>query len=151
MTGMDSIIPAAVVTTLSAVNAAIASAKNARDIAKQSESADVKNAVIEVYDAVLELKNRILELDEENRNLKVKLAQKDSVKRTSEFGYYFKDGEPDDPLCPKCFEGEGKLAYLTRQRSVSNGRLRNCLQCKESYWELPARQSVDYPPRGEWG
>lgn len=53
--GMDSI--AAVVTTLSAVNSAIASVKNARDMAKDSQDANLKNAVSEALDAVLDLKN----------------------------------------------------------------------------------------------
>jgi hypothetical protein len=134
--GMDSIIPTALVSAVSVVNGAIASVRNARDIAKQSSDSALKDAVSEAYDAVLDLKDRVLDLDEENRQLKAKLAQKDSVKRDPKFGYYFKDGEPDAPLCQRCYEGAGRLAYLSGIIREDGGVLRRwCHQCEKSFYE----------------
>ena len=70
---MDAILPT-VISTMALVNSVIGSAKNARDLAIQSENSDVKDAIIGVYDAILEVKNRVLDLDEENRKLREKLA-----------------------------------------------------------------------------
>ena len=148
---MDSIIPAAVVSTLSAVNSAIASVKNARDIAKQSQNADVKNAVLEVYDAVIDLKDKVLQLDEENRKLREKLSQRENVKRNPQFGYYFKEGESNEPLCPKCYEGTDKLIYLPHTRNVNGGLRRDCRECGFAYWEKPIpRPSANFGSKPDW-
>lgn len=139
--GMDSIIPATVLSTASLVSNAISSVKNARDIAKQSQSSDVKDAVSEVYDAVLDLKNRVLDLDEENRSLKKQLDQKAKVARNREFGYYFMEDDPD-PLCPKCYESDGKLVHLPASKEWNGGVRRICIECRETFWE---KQMVSKP------
>jgi len=146
---MDSIIPTAIVTTVSAVNAAIASVKNAREMAKQSQDTDLKNLISDAYDAVLDLKDKVLELGEENRSLKERLEQRETVKRDPTFGYYFKEGNDPDPLCPKCYEADGKMMHLdaVTNRAYSEGRL--CRTCGQFYTERPtsntARYSVSKP------
>jgi hypothetical protein len=138
MVGMDpnSIIPAAVVSTVSLVNNAISSVKNAKELIKDSQDGKLHSAVSEALADVLELRIRLLELDGENLELKAKLAQKTTLKRGPEFGYYFKDGDPD-PLCPKCYEGQGKVAYLTPLYREPDLDIcsRYCRQCSTSYYE----------------
>ncbi len=115
MSGMDtnSIIPAAVVSAVSVVNGAIASVRNARDIAKQSSDSALKEAVSKAYDAVQDLKDRVLDLDEENRQLKAKLAQKESISYDPQTQYFYKDREVL-PLCPTCYQqAASQPVYLT--------------------------------------
>ena len=87
-------------------------------------------------DSVLELKAKIIELDEENRNLQRRLELKDKITRSGEFGYWFKEGE-EDPLCPKCYEGSGKVIYLTSCKPWGNGTRRDCRECSRTYMEKP--------------
>lgn len=133
---MDSIIPAAVLTVSTLVNNALTSAKTVREVAKQSQDSALKDQISDLYDAIIDIKARVLEIDEENQQLRAQLAQRASVKRTSEFGYYFVASDPD-PHCPKCYEGSGKLIHLPASERWSGGIRRVCIECHQPYWELP--------------
>jgi len=74
-----SIIPPAVLTATQLVGGLIASAKTARDLAKDSSSHELKAAISDLYDEVLNVKERVLDLDEENRSLKSELARKNEI------------------------------------------------------------------------
>jgi len=103
---------------------------------------------------VLEMKIKILELDEENRKLKEQLNQKGSIKRESRTGFYFKDEAMDDPLCPKCYEGDGKLIYLPASERWSGGIRRVCRECHSYLWEVqpPEPSTRRKPTSGRpWG
>jgi hypothetical protein len=142
MSGMDynSIISPAVISTASLVSNAISSVKNAKDLIKDSQDGKLKSAVGEVLTDVLELKIRLLELDGENRELRQKLEERETLTRTSEFGYYFRQSQPDAPLCPKCYEGEGKLAHLSTPQTLGSGVRRQCHVCEKNYWEIAMEQ-----------
>jgi hypothetical protein len=148
MAPMHEIIPSAIATTLSVINSAVSSLKNAKDMAKDSTDTSLKAIISESYDAVLDLKERVLDLDEENRTLRQKLERRDSVKRDRQFGYYFKDGDTQDPLCPKCYEGDDKLVYLPHPENVGGGIRRICLHCQMTFWE---RRIQDYSPPADGG
>ncbi len=141
---MDAILPT-VISTMAVVNSVIGSAKNARDLAIQSDNADVKDAVIGVYNAILEVKNRVLDLDEENRKLREKLAQRESVKHDPVSSYYFKDGEPDSPLCPTCYENNDKMIHLPKSYTDSAGTRRSCNVCSTRYLEEKASRLSSQP------
>jgi hypothetical protein len=141
---MDAILPT-LVSTIALVNSVIGSAKNARDLAIQSDNADVKDAVIGVYDAILEVKNRVLELDEENRKLREKLAQRESVKHDPVTSYCFKDGEPESPLCPTCYENNDKMIHLPKPYTDSSGIHRTCTVCSTRYLEEKASRPSSQP------
>jgi hypothetical protein len=142
---MDAILPT-VVSTISLVNSLMGSAKNARDLALQSDNADVKDAVIGVYDAILEVKNRVLDIDEENRKLREKLAQRESVIHDPVTTYYFKDGKSDSPLCPTCYENNDKMITLPKPHTNASGISRTCNVCRTHYLEEKASRTVT-PPR----
>jgi hypothetical protein len=133
---MDSIVPAAALSVASLVSNVLSSAKAAKELAKQSGDTDLKEQIGDLIDSVLEVKQRVLELDEENRSLRQQLAQKGAVRRDSQFGYYFGEGDPD-PLCPKCYESAAKLIHLTQAKTWSGGVRRDCRECRQVFWEVP--------------
>lgn len=113
-----SIIPPAALTTVQIVSGLASSAKNAVDLAKASSNNELKGAVSELYDSVLDVKARVLDLDEENRNLKVQLAQKEQIEGPDErFGYFYFKSHPDKPLCPKCYQAiPSQVVYMGPRR-----------------------------------
>jgi len=149
MVGMDPMIPTAVTMLANGMSFL----KNASDLAKTSTDTDLKIAISDAYSALIDLKAKLSEIDDENRELKAKLRQKESVKRTSEFGYYFKDGD-SDPLCPKCYERDGKLIHLSEQRSIRSEIWRDCEVCQYSKCERAATEPFSQAPvkrrRNNW-
>lgn len=136
---------------LGLINSTVATVKTMVGLAKETTNRELQNEVSTVLGNVLDLKIMVSELAEENKDLKAQLAQKASVKRSGEFGYYFKD-EETDPLCPKCWEGSKTIAYLTTQRPLNGVILRDCRQCTTPFWEKTRTQSstTTRSTRGSW-
>jgi rubredoxin len=127
----------------------VSSVRAAKELAKDSSDTELKERIAEVYDSFLDIKDRVLDLDLENRTLKEQLAKRATFKRTSEFGYYFADGDPD-PYCPKCYEGAGKEIHLRKAIHTSGGRVtRGCRECGYSFIE--SRGAPSTPRRSPWG
>ncbi|HUZ97674.1 MAG TPA: hypothetical protein VMU57_22445 [Edaphobacter sp.] len=123
-------------TALTLVNSTVQSLKTAIELAKTSKDSDLKQTISEVFNGVLDLKSKVLDLEEENRTLRIAIAEKAAIKRSAVFGYYFKDDE-NSPLCPKCYESDAKLAYLSNAEPWSGGIRRDCRICNRTYWEKP--------------
>ena len=128
--------PTLATAALSLINSTVQTAKTAVELAKNSKDSSLKEAVGEVLDGILDLKIKILDLEEENRELKHKLNKQEVLERKGEFGYWFKSGE-DDPLCPKCYEGNGKLVYLPKSEPWNGGIKRECRVCGYTTLEQP--------------
>jgi hypothetical protein len=121
--------PHTAATALGIANTAIGSVKSALELAKKTKDLELKHEISNVMDNVLDLKAKVLELDEENRNLRQRLEQKEAMKREGKYGYWFKEGETD-PLCPKCYESTSKVIYLSRLQSYGGMTpQRNCKVC----------------------
>jgi hypothetical protein len=121
-------------TAIGLANSAFSSVKTALDLAKKTADRDLKSEIGSALDNVLELKVKIYELAEENRSLREQLTLKAKVARNSEFGYYFAEGDPD-PLCPKCYEASGKSIHLPASKPWSGGVRRDCIECRQTFWE----------------
>jgi hypothetical protein len=134
------VVPAAVLSVTSVLNNLLSSAKTTKEFVKQTSDLELIAQITDLYSAILDVKEKVLDLDAENRSLRAELSQKANVKRTSEFGYFFVEGDPD-PHCPKCWEGSGKLGHLSASKPFSNGIVRNCLLCGEKYWERKGSSS----------
>jgi hypothetical protein len=140
-------------TAIGLINSTVQTAKTAIELAKHSKDSDLRNSVSEVLNHILDLKAKVLELDEENRSLKQQMSARSELERRSEFGYWFKHGETD-PLCPKCYEGSGKLVYLPKAETWSGGIRRDCRICGDITWEVPMGhrrgqiQPTEYNPYG---
>lgn len=131
---------ALVASAFSVIGSAVSTAKNAVELAKETSNRELKSAVNEVLDAVLDAKVKVHDLGDENRSLRQRIAELEAqldvrakVKRDPEFGYWFKQDETD-PLCPKCYEGQSKVSYL----SPLVGRTRTCRVCG---WIIVEKQS----------
>jgi hypothetical protein len=130
--GSMSIIPPVVLTATQLVGSLVASAKNARDLAKDSSNSDLKAAISDLYDDLLSVKERVLDLDEENRKLRAQLEQKDEVVGPfNPHGYFYKktDDAKEKPLCPRCFQTQpSKVVFLSPPLDGSFG-WRKCVVC----------------------
>lgn len=139
------LLPPEILTATQLVGGLVASAKNARDLAKDSSNHDLKAAISDLYDEVLNTKERVLDLDEEVRRLKAELARKDEfIGPTEPHGYFFYKARPDEPLCPKCFQASRQHpVFLSLLTNLDGGQYRSCLQCGFDNWEKPRPHSSE--------
>jgi len=139
------IIPPAALTVVQLVSGVVATAKNARDLAKDSPDHELKAAISDLYDEVLNAKERVLDLDEENRRLKAELARKDEfIGPIEPHGYFFYKTRPNEPLCPKCFQGLPQHpVFLSLLKEVEGGQYRSCIHCGYDNWEKPRTHSSE--------
>jgi hypothetical protein len=115
---------------LQAIGTTLSMLKNARDLAKESKNHELKDVISDAFDSLLDLRERMLALDEENRELKLKLAKKGSFSGpVPPFGYMYKDGDMQHPFCPKCFQEKGHEYPLSMQSWAGSVR-RDCRNCK---------------------
>ena len=115
---------------LSAIGTTLSTLKNARDLAKESKDHELKDVISDAYDQLIDLKERMLALDEENRDLKLKLAKKASFSGpVPPHGYVYRDGDTEHPFCPKCFQEKGHEYPLSMQ-CWDNYVRRDCRNCK---------------------
>ena len=135
------ILPPAVLTAAQLVGNLVASAKNARDLAKGSSDHELKASISELYDSLIDVKARVSELDEENRRLKADLAKKGQiVGPTEQFGYFFHKDNSEQPLCPKCIQSQPSNAvFLSPSYRHNGGQLRKCPVCSYGNYEKPPR------------
>jgi hypothetical protein len=139
---MTFIDPHSAATAVGLANSAFSSVKTALDLAKKTSDRDLKSEIGSALDNVLELKVKVYELAEENRSLREQLNLKAKITRTSQFGYYFAEGDAD-PFCPKCYEANGKLIHLPASKPWSGGIRRDCVECRQTFWE----KSMEAKPR----
>jgi hypothetical protein len=125
--------------TLSALN-------NVRDLAKESSNHELKEKISETYDAVLSLKERMLAMTDEIRDLKAQLAVKASFTGpVPPFGYVFKDGDMDHPLCPNCYQEKGHESFLPIAEPWNDGTKRR--KCNTCGWIRLEESGEPHPPR----
>jgi hypothetical protein len=134
-------------TVLGLANSAISAVKSAFELSKKTSDLELKHQISEVMDSVLNLKVKIIELDEENRTLRRRLEQKDSIKREPKHGFWLRDGETE-PLCPRCYEGEKHLvAYLSPAVFTdSSGYQRKCNVCGYAFDSSRLVHASDFSP-----
>lgn len=131
--------PSVVVTAISTVSNALASVKTARELAKSTDSNELKKAVGDAFDAVLDLKAQVHELSEENRSLREQMQQRAKIHHVAQNGLFYEDGN-ETPLCPKCWQGQGKPVYLRHPRPGDSDWF--CDVCVSHYSTEPRRQYV---------
>ena len=116
--------------------------KSVKDASETSDNVELKSAVNQLNNSVIELGQRLIESDQENRKLKARLSlRKKVIGPHGEFGYFFYKAKPDQPLCPRCIQGESERAvFLSPPRKGDGGStIRVCEVCDRSYTEkVPA-------------
>ena len=117
------------------LNATLNSLKQAKDLAKDSSSAELKEKLSEILDHFLDLKERVLDLREENEQLRQQLkAATEKQQLASEVyrngPFVYRKGDAD-PCCSKCWDSDQKLIHLTRTRNFQP----LCPACKNYFEE----------------
>lgn len=127
----------------------LGSLKNARDIAKDTSNSELRNQINDAYDSLLDLKGRLFEMDEEVRLLKAALAKRAEMEGpVPPFGYLYKNGDHEHPLCPKCYQSKEPVeSYLTPAQPWSGGIRRKCRTCHHFIYEEEMDLSVARVPR----
>ncbi len=119
------------------LSSALSVLRNARDLAKDSDDRELKAVIGQIFDAFSALKERTLAMDDEITGLKAQLARKTAITGpVPPFGYFYKNGDTDHPLCPKCYQEKGYEFMLTTEH-FSGGVTRVC-QCGWNAEEIPA-------------
>jgi hypothetical protein len=131
--------PNAVATAVGMLNAALSAFKNVRDLSAGSSDLSLKESLAELHDKLIYAKQSLMELADENRDLKQQLEAKAELERRAPFGYWYKKGE-SDPLCPLCYQRDGKLVYLDKLERTENGYVkRACIVCQQPFYEQSPR------------
>ncbi len=143
-----SIIPPDALSTIQLVSGLITSAKNAVDIAKLSSNRDLQAAVSELLVGVMDVKVRVLEFDEEVRNLKAQLAQREEIiGPDAEFGYFHFKSKPNEPLCPKCYQSvPSTIVNMGPRDQRAGGIMRFCPVCNFTVTEEKRQQEQRQQP-----
>jgi hypothetical protein len=116
-------------TAVGLVNNTISLFKQVNESAKNSDNLELKSGLNDLYSEILSLKALVLELSQENADLRKSLDLRGSVKRDTKSGNFFVDNDPD-PLCPICWERDGKTVHLRPARQKQSGTIyRKCLVC----------------------
>src|SRR5579885_2250226 len=125
------------------LNAAVSTAKNVRDIAKDSSDSTLKNEISSLYDALLDIKARVLDLDEENRSLKAQLVAKNDIEGPIKpHGYFRYKSRPNNPLCPKCLQSKDQRpVFLSEPEDWNGGKRRDCVVCGFFHMETPMQHA----------
>jgi hypothetical protein len=110
--------------------------ENAKDLAgliqKYSE-AGLYRKILELEDESGDLRRKLRKAETDLEEARGELVKRGAMKFRPP--YYWKDGD-ETPFCPKCWEGKDKLdVHLSARRRNFAGILRDCLQCKSSFWE----------------
>jgi hypothetical protein len=125
------IIPPDPLTAVQLISGLVASAKNAVDLAKTTTNRDLQSAVSELLLGVIDVKLRVVELDEQVRDLKAQLAQKEEIEGPdARFGYFYFKSKRDEPLCPKCYQSvPSNVVNMGPRSQRAGGIMRFCPVC----------------------
>jgi hypothetical protein len=125
------------------VTTTIVAAQNAFDLAGELADDELRDRIYQIYELVCILDRQMQALEQENRDLRRRLAslrpfdepgRKTSASRRGVFGYWFLENETA-PLCPVCCERDDAVSYLTQLERVSEGSRRVCPTCESVFWE----------------
>ena len=148
------LIPPAALTTVQIVSGLAASAKNAYELAKATTNNELKGAVSELYDSVLDVKVRVLDLDQEVRDLKAQLAQREEIIGPDEkFGYFYLKNRPNEPICPKCYQSaQSSPTFMGPRHQQGSYIMRSCPVCgffhRENHGPMANPSTIS---RNPWG
>ena len=134
-----------IATTTQIIAGVMSELKNARELATISSNSELKEQLSEAYDGLLHLRERLLDLEDEKRQLKADLVKKAEYEGpVPPFGYFYKNGDQDNPMCPKCYQSkEARESYMNPLHSWNRGMRRTCRSCGHHIYE----QEMDLSPR----
>src|SRR3954449_11749052 len=118
------------------VTSTIIATQHAYDLAEHAQDEELRDYIQHIYELVCILDQQMQALEQENGDLRRRLASKPQATATRRgvFGYWFLENETA-PLCPVCCERDDTVSYLTQLERVSDGSRRVCATCESVFWE----------------
>jgi hypothetical protein len=128
----------------------INAAKEVYNAVQKYNDVPLMKQVVELQQAVLDLQAELVEAKKQLSDALAKLDVRHSIHKRGE--YFYKGGD-EEPLCPKCWQQNDKLVYLSAVKSnPSYAAFRRCVVCKELFVEREAPTQRQITPRGStWG
>lgn len=105
-----------------------------RGIIKKSNDRELVKLVLVLQKEVFALENEYLKVNTELTKLKREVDLRRKMHMVPPSYYYFQDGD-DLPFCPVCWESRGKAIHLRTHAAGEGGFRRECLVCKQTFWE----------------
>lgn len=99
------------------------------DVPLMRQIVDLQSQVVDLQAELFRTKRELLELSE-------KLNTRAKMTRRGPANFYYLEGETD-PLCPICWERDGKTIHLPQQERFPGGISRVCNVCRTEHWEVP--------------
>lgn len=129
-------------TAISAATQILANASktldSVREQAKGSKDAALKESINNLWDLFLDLRAAVLRVGEENAELKATAGPK--IRQVGAVNYYYKEDE--GPFCQPCFDDKKKLIALTPVEEWNGGQRRQCMVCRNYFYEKPMTEFV---------
>ena len=116
-----------------------------REQAKGSKDAALKENISKLYDSLLDLKAIVIRVDEENADLRRRLAAQTQAPEARPVGatiFYFVGDK--GPYCQPCYDDKHKLVALPAAQESNDGIYRRCNLCKQCFWEKPEDLSAAF-------
>jgi hypothetical protein len=105
---------------------------------------ELMNKVYTLQAALLELQGENIELRKQLDEAHATLAIRQSIRKRGE--YFYKDSE-QEPLCPKCWQQDEKLVYLSALKTAHWGKFRACIVCRSNFTEEKYDSPMQIRPR----
>jgi len=128
--------------------------KTVREQAQLSKDAELKNRISALYDNVLELKEALMMVNDENKQLRLRVAELEKPSDSPEIRqvgltqYYFK-GEKG-PFCQPCYDRTNKLVPLMPPNYYAGGLGRKCEVCNKVFFENNDVEQINVKPFRPW-
>jgi hypothetical protein len=118
-----------------------------REQAKGSKDTSLKENISKLFDSMLDLKAAVMRVEEENSELRQKIAQRDAapektepeLRQVGDVNYYFVGAK--GPFCQPCYDvdpAKGRLVALMPRQKYAGGTGRKCEVCGKVFFEEPS-------------
>jgi hypothetical protein len=92
--------------------------------------------IFELQSQLMELQTDLTTARAELEAAEAKLSLREKLTRRGPANYFYLQGETD-PLCPVCWERDGRLTHLPASEHWGGGVRRDCKICQAVHWEIP--------------
>jgi hypothetical protein len=106
-------------------------AKGVYDAIEKYNDVPLMKQVAELQQAVLDQQREIARLTQELNAAKDRLETRNKVDRRGNSFFLLED--PDHPLCPSCWQGEGKAVLLSPPIWKTGGTGKECPVCRKFF------------------
>jgi hypothetical protein len=92
--------------------------------------------IVDLQSQVMEQQMELTSVRQQLQTATDKLSLREKLTRRGPANYYYLEGE-NDPLCPVCWDCDGRLTHLPASEHWGGGVRRDCKICQAVHWEVP--------------